>query len=131
MDTRNRYQRIFTARYDNATVKPREVNKRFKCQTELMQLNRLSDENNHTKRHPRTHQLIRFQTSDVRKFVKALKTHLNSLPRTTFQRKQNAVSGRITTTIKDGKIISCKVTREHESVATWKSIWYSRNNRRK
>lgn len=132
-DTRNRWQRMNDANYDKKLHKIQKVNqpisratfnallKRY-GNTNLDRFSHLSRVGGHTKRHPRTKQLIQMQTSEV------IKPKLQ--PRQAYHRKQHRSEQQISATIQNGKLFVAIETRIR-TIPYWKTVWFTANNRRK
>lgn len=118
MDTRNRWQRIYEAKYDN---KPISIDRKRLSETNIDKFNRLSDNYGHTLRHPRTREIIRMKSSDV--------MPPKTMPRT-YRKVAQPIQYIRTTKTKDGKL-ETEIYTGRNKRKSWKSIWYSGHNRRK
>ena len=122
MDTRNRWQRIYDARYNGKPLTLGEVmtTRTRISETSVDKYRRLSDQHGHTLRHPRTSVIIRMRTSDVinPKIMPRIKRHL-----------AHDIQTIRTTRTKDG--IEAQITTGDNKRLSWKTVWYANHARRK
>jgi len=130
IDTRNRFQRMFDARYNDKIVKSKQpISKAefhalsIQNQTNLDKFEYLSRLEGSMRKHPRTKELIQFQTSDVQNYSK--------FPRVAYHRRQNQKIQQITATIQDGKLNVEIESVKPRKTNQWQSVWYSKHQRRK
>lgn len=130
MDTRNRFQRIFDARYNDKIVKSNQpISKAefhvlsMRNQTNLDKFEYLSRLEGSMRKHPRTKELIQFQTSDVQNYSK--------FPRIAYHRRKNQKCQQITAMIQDGKLNVSIESIPPKKTNQWKSVWFTKGQRRK
>jgi len=128
MDTRNRFQRMYDARYkkpiaENMAKLEKATPENLREKREKDNYARLSRKYGFTKRHPRTKDLIIFQTSDV------IPTKIQ--PRTAYHRAINETQQAVITVIRKGKLESVEIKNHAKKPSNWRSVWFSGNSRRK
>ena len=124
IDTRNRWQRIFDARYNAAPVNLTVKQFRYRCLTPLDNLIRLSKTYGFSGKHPRTGELIDFQTTDVTNYAK--------FPRVPYKRVRNRQAQIFRAEYNpETQALQVKVMPKIKRTGCWASVWFTNSDKRK
>lgn len=125
-DTRNRWQRMYEARYEGkpfSEAEVREIRERRISECNTDKFERMSRTGMMTRYHPRTGEKTTMVTGEV--------IQPSIQPRVPYHRVMNASQQGIKATIKDGKITAIEIVNQTKQTATWKGVYYGSGGRRK